>query len=233
MKPLCSVLIPTRGRVAKLEETIGALLGMAKEPDRIEVIVRVHDDDPETLEWSKHRDMKIRVVIGDTEEGYGSVGHFVNCMAAVSNGDWLLPLSDEFKMLTQDWDALLGGWLKEPRKELLLLTAKVVSWPNSRIGIMSRGLYMAIGHMGVTEYADCYVDSLTHFAGLQARCDIRFQEGALGPVLPRDRAKTWAEYRSEWVAHYFNVDKIKLGAVMGKPITVKWTPLDAPGSPEG
>jgi hypothetical protein len=231
MRPVCSVLIATRGRVAKLEETIGAFFEMAREPDKVEMIVRVHDDDPETLEWSRKRDQHIRVVIGDTEQGYGSIDHFTNCMAAVSNGDWLFPSSDEFKMLTQDWDVVLKGWLADPRKELLLLTAKVATWPDSRIGIMSRGLYRVIGHFGMTEYADCYIDSLTHFAGLQARCDIRLQEGALGPVLPRDRARTWAEYRSEWVAHCFEVDKIKLGAVMGKLIAVKWTPMDAPEKP--
>ncbi len=232
MSPLVSVMIPTRSRIESLTKTIASFLEMAAAPDRVEILVRVHEDDPATRTWAEGRDKRIRVVMGDTEQGYGSIHKFINCLAAVSNGDWLTSMSDEFTMLTQGWDELVRQQPLNPRKECRLLTAKIRHWPESRIGIMSRGLYRAVGHFGMTEFCDSYIDSLTHFAGIQVPVPIELQEGAQGPVLPRDRQRTWSQdYRSQETADCFAMDKIKLGAVLGKPITVKWTPLDAPDSP--
>ncbi len=232
MSPLVSVLIATRGRVASLNKTIASFLEMAQAPDGVEILVRVHEDDPETRAWAEGRDKRIRVVMGDTEQGYGSVYKFYNCLAAASNGDWLFPSADEFTMMTQGWDEMVRPQLQCPRKECRCLTAKIVGWPQSRIQIVSRGLYRAVGHLGMTEFGDSYLDSLTHFAELQVPVPIELQEGRQMPVLPRDRQRTWSQdYKSQETADCFIMDKIKLGAVLGKPITVKWTPLDAPDSP--
>lgn len=231
MNPLVSVLIPTRGRTGSMLEAVASFWDMAENPEQVEVIVRVHEDDPGTVAWALDHKSRVRVVIGDSERGYGSMDHFANCMAAVSNGDWLFGASDDFRMLTRGWDRLVREALKDPRREMKLLTAKVVSWPESRIGIMSRGLYRAIGHLGMTEYADCYVDSLTHFAGVQEKVAIEMSETGLLPPVPRDRLKTWAEYRSAETAWCFDLDKRKLGAALGREITEKWTPLQAPEKP--
>lgn len=232
VRPVCSVLIPTRGRPQVLLATIDSFLRTATEPERIEVILRVHDDDEETRSLLSRKLLNhVRVVIGDSEDGYGSTDKFINCLAAVANGDWLFPAADEFTMLTSGWDNLIRMRLSEPRREPWLLTAKVVQWPQSRIAIMSRGLYHALGHMGRTGYADCYIDSLTHFAGIQEPVGIELSEGGLPPPVPRDRLKDWAVYRSEETAWQFNVDKLKLGAVLKRPIREKWTPLNAPEQP--
>jgi hypothetical protein len=99
---------------------------------------------------------------------------------------------------------------------------------------MSRGLYRTLGHFGHTCFADCYIDSLTHFAQLQVASGLEVRDEGLPP--PGDRTHetwmvNWANYRSAETAWCFDADKKKLGAVMGKPITVKWTPLDAPERP--
>lgn len=229
--PVVSVLIPTRGRVARLEKTLAALWAKATDPTRVEIIVHVHEDDPETRAWAERRDKRVRMVMSDTAGGYGSVYKYINALASVSDGDWLMTMSDEYTILTEGWESILHKRLAQPRKECLLLTAKVTAWPDSRSAIMSRGLYHAIGHMGMTEYGDCYIDSLTHFAELQEKSGIEYEEGAMGAVCPRNRMKTWGEYRSRAVADCFEMDKKKLGAVLGKSITVNWTPLDAPEKP--
>jgi hypothetical protein len=223
-------MIPTRLRAAVLQETIDSYLSRADNTDRIEVIVRVHDDDPETLEWVKTRDKKIRVIIGDTEDSYGSTFKFINCMAAVSNGDWLWPGADDHRLLSQDWDKVLAGWLPEPRKTCLLLTAKVVNWPNGRIPIMSRGLYRVLGHYGLTGFADTYLDSLTHFAGLQVSSGLEVQDKNIAPMVPKEVMKWWTQYKGDENAHCFNVDKIKLGAVLGRDLG-NWTTSNAPELP--
>lgn len=229
--PIVSVLMPTRGRVDTMQETVASYFEKATAPAQVEMLVRVHEDDAETRAWMDSRDKSIRVVMGDTERGYGSCDHFLNCLAAVSNGDWLWPCADDHRMLTQGWDEVLRQRLPEPRKTPMLLTAKVANWPNGRVPVMSRGLYRALGHMGLTGFADCYVDSLTHFAGLQEISGIEVQDKVLPPVCDRQTMEHWAIYKSAETAHCFEMDKKKLGVVLGKPIKVSWTPLDAPERP--
>lgn len=233
-KPICSVMMPTCRRLQSMLRTVASFLELAKDPGRVEIIVRVHQDDPETMAWALGKPNGVRVVMGDTEEGYGSIDKFINCMAAVSNGDWLWPAGDDHTMLSKDWDEVLARRLERPREELLLYMAKVMNWPNGKVPVMSRGLYRALGHCGHTGFCDCYVDSLTHFAKLQEYSGLEVRDEGLPP--PADRScptwmANWAIYRGEENAHCFEMDKRKLGAVMGKPITVKWTPREAPEFP--
>lgn len=228
MNPVCSLLIPSRNRVEALQATIASFLSMAAEPARIEVIVRLHDDDSASLAWALKRDKTVRVVVGDTEDGYGSSDKFLNCIAAVSNGDWLIGLADNVTMLTKGWDALLMDRLPEPRKECLLLTARVLELPTNRIPIMSRGLYDVVGDRGHTEHADSYVDALAGLAGIREPIEIVLSKPGAPNVCARDRVKTWAQFRGPEVAHQFAVDKLKLAAVLGRPIADPWTPSDFP-----
>jgi len=228
MRPICSLLIPTRHRVEALQRAVASWWAMADAPERVEIIVRVHEDDPETLAWAEGRDRRVRVVVGDTEEGYGSSDKFLNCIAAVSNGDWLMGLADNVTVLTRRWDTVLKDRLAEPRKECLLLTARVLELPSNRIPIMSRGLYDVVGDRGHTEHADSYVDALAGLAGIREPVEIVLSKPGAANVCERDRVKTWAEFRGDEVAHQFKVDKVKLAAVLGRAIDDPWTTSDMP-----
>jgi len=202
-------------------------------PERVEILVRVHDNDDETLQWASTRDKKIRVVIGDTEDGYGSLHKFINCLAAVSNGDWLWCGSDDVKMITQNWDSILQSELPAPKETCRIVTAQVVNMPNTRTTIISRAFYNALGHCGLTPHCDCYIDALAHFAGIRVPIGIQIQDmhtDSVPYVVPRDVEKTWAEYRSQKSAHCFNMDKLKLGAILKKDLG-NWTTSHAPENP--
>ncbi len=228
--PVVSLLMPTRSRTKMMQETVATYLEKATVPDHVEVIVRVHEDDLETVEWASKRDKRIRVVIGDTEKGYGSMDHFCNCMAAVSNGNWLWPAADDHQMLSQGWDEVLAQWPVDPRRTPMLLTAKVANWPDGRIPVMSRGLYSVLGHMGHTQFADCYMDSLTHFAGIKHVSGLEVRDVGLGDVVPRRVMEGWAIYKGVENCWCFEMDKKKLGAVLGKSLG-NWTPEQAPALP--
>lgn len=230
MTPICSVLMPTRNRPELLQDSIDSFLQLAFHPQQVEIIVRVHDDDYGTLAWAGRRDRKVRVVIGDTEQGYGSLHKFMNCVAAMSDGDWLWPAGDDSRMLTAGWDRLLREHTLMPRETCTVLLPTVTNFPGRRYLVLSRGFYRALGHMGLTPHCDCYIDSLSHFAGVQEHIDIELEDMRPPYVSERDVPKTWAEYRSKESAHCFDVDKRKLGAVLGKNLGT-WTTSDAPAVP--
>jgi hypothetical protein len=228
--PLCSVLIPTRNRVASLESAIGSWLLTADNPANVEIIVRVHDDDPATLAWAASRDRvrhgaPIRVLIGDTGDSYGSMGEFNGALAAVSRGLWLCPQADDFRCLTRGWDTMLAARCPDPARTLLMLSS---AFPEGRLQILSSGFYHAVGHLGLTEHTDTYMFTLADLAGIHQTIDIRMEGVLLPEVGPRDRPKTWEQFRSAETAHRFNTDKLKLAAVLGRPITGAWTTSDAP-----
>ena len=230
MTPLVSVLIPTRGRVAALQRTLASFWERALDPTRVEMIVRAHEEDEETRAWALGRDKRVRVVIGDTEKGYGSTDHYINCLAAVSNGDWLWPCADDHSVQTTHWDEVLAKRLREPRRAHALLTAKVVNWPDGRIPIVSRGFYRLLGHMGHTGFADCYLDSLAHFAGITEVSGLEVRDEGLPPTGDRATMENWAVYRGDENCWCFEQDKQKVGAVLKRKMAA-WTPREAPERP--
>ncbi len=218
--PVCSILIPSRNRCQSLQESIHSYIETANEPDRVEIIVRLHDDDEDTIAWARMHPSRIRFVIGDSADGYASMSEFLNCIAAVSNGDWLWGASDDGRMHTSGWDKMLMERLAEPRSACLLLKS---SFPGSQFSTITRGFYRALGHAGMTEHADTYTGSLARLAGIEESIDIDYRHLNLPPVCQRNRQQTWDQFRSEEVARCFVVDKLKLGAVLGVPIQDQWT----------
>ncbi len=218
--PICSVLILSRNRAQSLPGAIDTFLDTALEPDRVEIIVRLHDDDEHSLAWAKTRPSRIRVVIGDSADGYASLSEFSNCIAAISRGDWLWPACDDGRVHTPGWDRMLKERLDEPRSTCLYLKS---SFPGSQLCIITRGFYRALGHAGMTEHADTYTGSLARAAGIEESIDIDYRHLNLPPVCQRNRQQTWDQFRSEEVARCFTIDKLKLGAVIGSPIQDAWT----------
>lgn len=224
--PLCSILIPTRGRVASLNTAIDSFLNTADNPGNVEAVVRVHDDDLATLNWwnRPHR-KQVRIIIGDTGDGYGSMHEFVASLCAASRGAWLWPCSDDWRCLTQGWDTRLAARCSEPMHTPLVLSSTV---PGRRLCLISRALYYALGHIGLTEHQDTYLFAMADLAAIHETIDIDIHDTGLPEVGPRDRPKTWEQFRSAETARRFNMDKLKLAAVLGRPITGTWTTSDAP-----
>ena len=225
-EPLCSILIPTRGRVVSLQAAIDSYLETATDPYSVEIIVRIHDDDQRSIDWSdRRRPSRVRAIRGDTGDSYGSMDEFVNCTAAVSRGSWLWPSSDDWRSLTQGWDVLLAARCADPVNTPLVLSS---TFHGRRLCIISRGFQNAIGHLGLTEHSDTYLFALADLAGVHQTVEIDLQDLGLPEVGPRDRPKTWEQFRSAATARRFNADKLKLAAVLGRPIASTWTTSDAP-----
>ena len=51
MRPLISILLPTRARVNMLEKSFDTLLGKARSPGDIEICIAYDDDDQESHEY--------------------------------------------------------------------------------------------------------------------------------------------------------------------------------------
>lgn len=107
MKPLISVLVPTRKRVPLLRSMMQSLLMTASESgNQVEVIARLDFDDDETLEYL--RDWRWGpFIVGPRYDGYATLAMFINEAARLSTANLLIVVNDDVEFKTKDWDVKL------------------------------------------------------------------------------------------------------------------------------
>jgi len=101
-----SFLIPTRGRLQMLIDAIRSIKENASPEVQVEILVRIDEDDHETLAGRDR--IQGEIIVGPRWCGYESVTMFINDMAAKSRGDWIVPWNDDAFMMTDQWDKLLS-----------------------------------------------------------------------------------------------------------------------------
>tara|TARA_B100000287_G_scaffold127705_1_gene119740 strand:- start:3455 stop:4294 length:840 start_codon:yes stop_codon:yes gene_type:complete len=122
-KKIVSVMIPTRNRmvpnydpdfpqVGGLLNTLESIFQNTTSKEKVEIILRVDDDDKNTLDnlhlLDKYNDaFDLRVLKGPRYRGYIHMYRFINEMAAVANGEFLFSFNDDATIDTPSWEALL------------------------------------------------------------------------------------------------------------------------------
>jgi len=190
MTPLVSILIPSWKRTALLERCVKSWKSLAADPQAVEIVVRLHLDDAESMKWAESRPYGIHLIAGEHYQRHASMGIFINCLAACSSGDWLMPASDDFECLTQDWENTLRTVTDDPRHKLYMRHFEMVDKPRERPPIITRGFYHAIGCFGHTDFADVYVDTLGWRLGINKleALPVKFRNN-IGPF--HDTTKNW------------------------------------------
>jgi glycosyltransferase involved in cell wall biosynthesis len=97
--PVISVLVPTRGRKNLLLNMLASLFGEAAEPDAVEVVIYIDDDDDETqtLDLSE---FNLKRIVGPRQ----SMGTLIAACFAQSTGDIILLGNDDVVIRTRGWD---------------------------------------------------------------------------------------------------------------------------------
>jgi hypothetical protein len=99
---LCSILIPSRKRFNLLLRSIKSIIASAKGKD-FEIIVRLHNDDYESLgrQGELGRFGMVRVIGGETLNGYASLNEFFNELEPEAKGDWRWHINDDMTVFTE------------------------------------------------------------------------------------------------------------------------------------
>jgi 2-polyprenyl-3-methyl-5-hydroxy-6-metoxy-1,4-benzoquinol methylase len=107
--PLVSVLIPTRGRPAQLCQAISSIYDLAQDKSLVEFILKIDDDDLETIECAKNlaSALPLKAIVSPRGNGYHDMHTWVNTMSEAATGDWLFLFNDDARMATPDWDQLV------------------------------------------------------------------------------------------------------------------------------
>lgn len=107
---LVSVLLPTRGRPHRLVQSMGSLFNHALNKPSIEFLLKVDDDDKETLDFLKNSidaSSRVRVFCSPRGNGYRDMHLWINHLASQARGKWLIIWNDDAMMLTPQWDHIV------------------------------------------------------------------------------------------------------------------------------
>lgn len=195
---IVSFLIPTRQRLQALLEGVQSIKENASPDVQLEFLVRIDDNDYETLAGRDHIPGKI--IVGPRWHGYNSVSTFLNELAAKSHGDWITPWNDDMFMQTHHWDKLL------PTTDRAQIIWACVPGSNSYvIPIMSRRLYDLWG---------CYAPPCTP----SDICIFQICKAAGKPLPPEDH--------SGQIVIIHKRDPVNIGMIAIRPEDVVSTPKD-------
>lgn len=189
---MISVLLPSRNRPRALAESVTSLLGLADQPDRIQVLVAADPDDPATRE----ADLPAQATVWTAPERYGypRLHEYVNRLAALSDGDWLMLWNDDARMHTKGWDTTVRG--QQPG----------VLWPWSNdiptcntFPIWPRDWTEHLGHVSLSPHCDSWIQYLGQSLGLHERVAINIlhdRADLTGGHDDQTRAESLAGYRT-------------------------------------
>ena len=113
-----SIILPTRGRTdGALQDSIKSLLENATNPELIEVMLGVDDDDKESLDWVNNEAADFVKTWGCACKakvfqplGYEQLNVYVNLLCHSSTGNWLFLWNDDALMQTKGWDEVVRSY---------------------------------------------------------------------------------------------------------------------------
>jgi glycosyltransferase involved in cell wall biosynthesis len=109
MRPTFSLLLPTRRRTAQLTRLLDSLAATTAQPRRLEIILVIDEDDPESLTFQHAAFSLKRVVVPPGLP----MGELNGRAYDASAGEYLMLLNDDVIARTPGWDDLVQGRLRQ------------------------------------------------------------------------------------------------------------------------
>lgn len=110
MKTKISIISPTRKRISCLNRLLNSIKKTASNLSQVEIVFIVDDDDDESLKFLKNTinsDELIKIKIVETKKNSEIFSNLWNLGLAVSDGEILIPFSDDAIFCTKNWDNII------------------------------------------------------------------------------------------------------------------------------
>lgn len=171
-----SVMLPTRGRTDMLLRSLTSLIDLAKDPTEIEILLAFDNDDKESLEWCQQNVFPVleangvdAIVVEFTPLGYLKLHEYLNALAGLANGHWLMFWNDDAVMQTQDWDQKI---IQHTGKFLCLRMPTHNCHPYAIFPIVPRDWYYLLGHLSNHQLTDATISQISYIVGIMKNIDV-------------------------------------------------------------
>jgi hypothetical protein len=139
---------------------------MADDPGRVSVLVAADPDDPDTAKAAS-ASRAAHVFTAPRRYGYAQLHEYVNALAALASGEWLLLWNDDARMLTKGWDSRVTE-----SKPGVLWPAHNDSPMLNIFPIVHQSIVTRLGHFSLSPHCDSWVQDIAHAAGIHRRVDV-------------------------------------------------------------
>jgi hypothetical protein len=174
-----SILLPTRGRTTVLKKSLESLISTAKNPENLEILFGLDQDDQEVLDFVK--DVIGPYLIENNIEaranvfkplGFENMHTYVNTLAGTATGDWLFIWNDDGIMTTQNWDEEI----EKHTGQFKLLAPKDnhEGHPYAIFPIIPRDWHILIGHISQNPQNDAWLSHIAYMLDIFERIDVEF-----------------------------------------------------------
>jgi hypothetical protein len=192
---LVSVIFPSRGRGYKLLSTLDSIIEKTKNLERIEILIKIDDDDNETLKILKtYKNFNLlNIIISDRKNGYASLNEYYNELYDKSNGKFIFCANDDILLLTDEWDGLVSQYEND-----FVCLHHNPTFPHNDVWyfpIISKKILDIIGCVSKSVFYDGYLFFMLEDLGIFRRIDLTIQHESIDDDLTVDKNKILQGFR--------------------------------------
>lgn len=173
---MISVLLPTRGRVRQLQESMESLLFLAEAAWDVEIMLAVDPDDEATLYAMEYEEQPEQLHVWYAPERYGYKGlhHYINELAGRAHGEWLMLWNDDARMMTEDWDTIIEEAQRTvtPPGGVLWMMANHDQGGNL-FPVWPRAWHTLMGYTSASPNNDVWISEIGRRLGVERRIPVR------------------------------------------------------------
>ena len=174
-----TILLPTRGRPELLEKSLKSLIDRASNPEDIEIMLGLDEDDTATIDYIKEtiapylqdKGVEARANIFKPL-GYENLHTYVNTLAGASMGEWLFFWNDDGIMTTEGWDDVINSYTGQFK--LLAPNDNHNGHPYAIFPVVPRDWYILTGHLSQNAQNDAWLSHIAYMLDIFERIDIEF-----------------------------------------------------------
>jgi hypothetical protein len=153
---LVSVLIPSRGRPKLYERAVASLLDNASNPDDIEILARLDEDD-----YRQYENCTGTLLV-DRSLGYLGQHEYNNQLAQIATGKWLMIGNDDEICQSAGWDEIIASY-GDQLCELSLASNHGRDY--ACFPVVPRRWFEICGHLSLDCRIDSWLAEVAHGAG--------------------------------------------------------------------
>jgi hypothetical protein len=165
-----SILIPSRKRTNYLIDSINSILENTENKNNIEILLRMDNDDLDSVEIIKNHykeilNTTIRIFVGDRYRGYFDLPVYYYELSQIATGEWLFVYNDDLFMITSNYDSIFQNLNTE--KKILYTDRPQGNCSGTSFGgnwcfpIIHRDIIEILGHFTVeTPYTDGWIKTI-------------------------------------------------------------------------
>mgnify|MGYP001237024086 CR=1 FL=1 len=178
-RSVISVLLPTRGRTDVLRKSLDSLVSKAKNPERIEILFGVDEDDLATIDYIKEEIAEDLKKVGIEARasifkplGYENLHIYVNTLAGAATGDWMFFWNDDCLMVSEGWDEVIDQY--NGQFKLLGPKDNHAGHPYAILPIVPRDWFILMGHLSQNPQNDAWLSHIAYMLDIFERIDFEF-----------------------------------------------------------